>query len=417
MIRKRHLNLRKYSIGLLLAIIPAMLFLTTAELLSHFFLLNEKEKAIGAEKLLDTFLSGQNLRANLLLGCKVRDTFRKDPLFGFSPSRTAPCGNPNFKDAFTDSNAIPEDRNTNRFFILMTGGSVSFNLNMEKGKYLENELNRHYIPPKGKSFVVLNAAVAAWKLPNQINAALLYAHRVDAVVSLDGFNELYSNTDLKLHHPEPSYYYAVQRQNIPFSTHLKLWFASLLTRSTHAINVLKKSSLIYHLISKLVFSADADFKKEIASYQNTEEFPSHYKFPENVSKNEKFKLNIKQYLMWTGYFSQVVKSSQTKFFHFLQPVVHIGKPLTQNEKYFFNQNLYEHSLLLEKEYKTALDNKLFPGKSLMRVYENNSEDIFADAVHPIKDFDTGESHGYEILAKNIALALHENWHLKKISKN
>ncbi|MFK5143509.1 hypothetical protein ACI4A9_28820, partial [Klebsiella pneumoniae] len=44
--------------------------------------------------------------------------------------------------------------------------------------------------PNGKPFRVLSGANGAWSYPSQINFLSLYGDSADAVVALDGFNEL-----------------------------------------------------------------------------------------------------------------------------------------------------------------------------------------------------------------------------------
>ena len=58
-------------------------------------------------------------------------------------------------------------------------------------RYLEEELNKKYVSPNGKPWMVLNGADGAWKEPQPFILFSLYASSVDAVVNLGGFNEHY----------------------------------------------------------------------------------------------------------------------------------------------------------------------------------------------------------------------------------
>jgi hypothetical protein len=79
---------------------------------------------------------------------------------------------------------------------LLTGGSVASQLGQNNlppaPHYLEEELNNRYVSPSGKPFLVLNGGDGAWKEPQQLILFAMYAGTVDAVLTLDGFNEHYT---------------------------------------------------------------------------------------------------------------------------------------------------------------------------------------------------------------------------------
>ena len=63
-------------------------------------------------------------------------------------------------------------------------------LHESSGKnYFEYYLNKNFISPNGKPFKIYTGAMGGWTFPNQIMMTLMYNDRVDAIVSLDGYNE------------------------------------------------------------------------------------------------------------------------------------------------------------------------------------------------------------------------------------
>ena len=76
--------------------------------------------------------------------------------------------------------------------MLVTGEPVSAQL-MRSGPngtpYLQAILERDYLSPNGRPFLLLNGGDGGWHQPQQLILFLLYADAVHAVVTLDGFNE------------------------------------------------------------------------------------------------------------------------------------------------------------------------------------------------------------------------------------
>ena len=89
----------------------------------------------------------------------------------------------------------PSSRIPNYYTVILTGGSVASQLGQNQKppapRYLEEELNKKYVSPNGKPWLVLNGADGAWKEPQPFILFSLYASSVDAVVSLGGYNEHY----------------------------------------------------------------------------------------------------------------------------------------------------------------------------------------------------------------------------------
>ena len=78
---------------------------------------------------------------------------------------------------------------------MLIGGSVASQLAQNQAppapRYLEEELNKKYVSPNGKPWMVLNGGDGAWKEPQPFILFSLYATSVDAVITLGGFNEHY----------------------------------------------------------------------------------------------------------------------------------------------------------------------------------------------------------------------------------
>jgi hypothetical protein len=145
----------------------------------------------SADALDNTFIAGVTGQS---VGCRYVDTLYPHPYLGFVHHGNPPCGLPAINNIGLFGPGLPSERRTDRFVVLVTGGSVSAQL-MSSGPsgtpYLQAILERDYVSPTGQPFLLLNGGDGGWHQPQQAILFLLYADAVNAVVTLDGFNERY----------------------------------------------------------------------------------------------------------------------------------------------------------------------------------------------------------------------------------
>ncbi|MBS0550129.1 MAG: hypothetical protein JSR24_20425, partial [Proteobacteria bacterium] len=128
--------------------------------------------------------------------CRYVDALYPHPYVAFVHHGNPPCGLTNVNNVGLFNDDFPTVKRTDRYTVLVVGGSVASQLaqNMPAPpapKYLEEELNKRYLSPNGKPWLVLNGGDGAWKEPQQFILFSMYASSVDAVVALDGYNEYY----------------------------------------------------------------------------------------------------------------------------------------------------------------------------------------------------------------------------------
>src|SRR5262245_13056832 len=125
--------------------------------------------------------------------CQYIDSLFPHPYLAFVHHGNPPCGVPGINNIGLFGPDFPSERIRDRFVVLVTGGSVAaqFGQMVPDGpRHLEIVLNERYVSPTGKPFLVLNGGDGAWRQPQQTILFLLYGDVVDAVITLDGFNEL-----------------------------------------------------------------------------------------------------------------------------------------------------------------------------------------------------------------------------------
>src|SRR5579864_592744 len=127
--------------------------------------------------------------------CRYVDTLYPHPYVAFVHHGNPPCGLANINNVGLFNDDFPTVKRTDRYTILLVGGSVASQMAQNWGPpaphYLELALNKGYVSPNGKPFLVLDGGDGAWKEPQSFILFSLYASSVDAVVTLDGYNEHY----------------------------------------------------------------------------------------------------------------------------------------------------------------------------------------------------------------------------------
>src|SRR5436190_17031682 len=176
------------------------------ELLANIYLFARDRRFISARQRPDalgnTFIAGVTQQN---AGCRYIDTLYPHPYLGFVHHGNPPCGVPNINNIGLFGPDYPSERRADRFVVLVTGGSVSAQL-MSAGPngmpYLQAILERDFVSPNGRPFLLLNGGDGGWHQPQQLILFLLYADAVHAVVTLDGFNERYFvGSDVRFEYP------------------------------------------------------------------------------------------------------------------------------------------------------------------------------------------------------------------------
>src|SRR5215475_7687733 len=127
--------------------------------------------------------------------CRYVDVLFPHPYLGFVHHGNPPCGMPNINNVGMLNDDYPTLRRTDRYTILLTGGSVASQVAQigwpPSPRILEEELNDNYLSPNGQPFLVLNGGAGAWKQPQPFILFALNAQALDCVITLVGMNELY----------------------------------------------------------------------------------------------------------------------------------------------------------------------------------------------------------------------------------
>lgn len=311
---------------------------------------------------------------------------------------------------------LPVVKNKNEFRIMLLGGSVaqqlSFYVNSDLQKqparpYIEYYLNKHYVSPTGYPFVVSAGAIGGWAFPNQIIMTLMYAERLDAIISLDGYNEaniIQSGKRFESVIGAQSLLAAYSKNSF-FHTY------SYLMRELYTLNskpLFKKS---YNLVVFYKLAA-LGLNKFYINDKVIDEFTSGATEPLNFPLPTRMDLALKQYERYMKNLHQLAESNKLHSIHFLQPSRHQGKTLTPKELATRTQDNVTSGTM--KELQTVffrLRRQGFPVYDLTNIFEKTSFTIYRDTVH----FEQvgGISPGNEIMVKAMAKQIQKQWKLKE----
>ena len=346
--------------------------------------------------------------------CRYIDTLYPHPYLGFVHHGNPPCG-------LTDVNNIgllgpdfPTIRPTDTYTILVTGGSVASQLAQPfggRGPYLERMLNERYQSPTGKPFLVLDGGDGAWKQPQQLILFTLYVDAVDAVVTLDGFNEVKYIASLhRFEYPATNF----QSAN-PLATQA---FPELLVR--YAVGraegivvtnaVLSRSQAAYAVISSL----DALLQRRAASKPAPRtSVDSIFALPKEWSTGDRAEWAMRQYEKYVRAMNAIGRDHGVRVAHFIQPVPAIDKPLGEDERRGAGgMNEYVDKYRWMSDRLLALRAQSIEVFNLADVFEGHSERLYLDDIHLIRNKD-GSSTGYRLMSERMAENLGTAWKLKR----
>lgn len=404
--------------GLITALVAVVLSLAAVELTAIVWLMVEDGHYTPAAEL---FQRTQNTYVRDLTkgtDCRYVDTLYPHPYVAFVHHGNPPCGAPNVNNVGLFGDDFPTEKRTDRYVVLMVGGSVASQLAQNwpapAPKYLEEELNTKYQSPNGKPFEVLNGADGAWKEPQSFILFSLFASSVDAVVALDGYNEHYMfrpYTEERLERPLSNFADVnpfVADEN--FGDAAIGWVIGRVAGTLTRLPLLGHSHAAYMIIRGI--EGVAKSKDTFKSAKRTT-LTSIFALPADVRGNGErvFQTQLELYRKYEREIEAVAKDNGARTAYFLQPVPTWGKPLTEDEKRMAANSadpiLYRRMV----DGMMALRQQGLPIHDLGDLLADQKQTIYADDIHFFRDA-KGESKGYRLMATRVAKDLAETWGLK-----
>lgn len=315
---------------------------------------------------------------------------------------------------------MPGSKREDYFTILVLGGSVASQfagLFDYSPRYLEKILNDRY-DFQGKTVKVLSAADGAWKQPQQVIMLSLYGHVADAVVSLEGFNEHYlflPGVSVSLELPAPNYWTVN-----PFLTGGAYRQLASSVEDTLAElgreNFIVRHSMAAYLLLRLGRTQIIKWcKKNSDGGAENERFgistASIFTIPDSF-REVPFEYNINLYKKYIRMMNAIADSLKMKKAFFMQPVPGLKKKLTPEELRVVGDLSYAPTYAAMEKELLSLTEEGVPVFSLVDVFEQSEETLYADSVHCVGGV-TEYSEGHRLMAEKMAAYLEKEWKLER----
>lgn len=328
--------------------------------------------------------------------CHWNSDYIIHPHLGFVRSPKGECGDEkNVDSGFANTRPIPLINSPQDFDILILGASVAEMLSFYGKNRLESELNNKFTGPRGENIRVHNGATAAAVWPQQLNA-LAYLHsRIDAVLVLDGFNEIdYTRKSYMFGTPSMQVYQEAREKTKSNGQNLRRF--------------LGQSPLGYSYTALAIYFALYEREQK-----NEYDYAYLHQFPEGFPREQREKHNARLYGEAVKQLSGMAKATGLLSAHFFQPMACYRKPCTPQERTkssYVRPNFREEYALYQEQFKAALKTGI-NGKDLSGIFEKEQGKIYKDAVHFSFDHNFN-SRGYDLLIEEMMPVLQKTYKLK-----
>jgi len=352
--------------------------------------------------------------------CRYVDTLFPHPYVGFVHHANPPCGQPWVNNVGLYGPDYPTVKRDDYYVVLLTGGSVASQLGQNNRppapRYLEEELNKRFVSPNGKPFLVLNGGDGAWKEPQPFILFSLYASSVDALAVLSGYNEHYfffPGMEERLERPLSNFLDVnpfVADEN--FGDAAVGWVMGRIAGSLALNPLLGRSHAAYLIIRGIEQVAKG---KDIFKSSKKTTLNSIFHMPDDIRTNPERAFNVQLELFqkyWRATYA-VARDNGVKAAFFLQPVPAIDKELTEEEKRVVGQMAYRDLYKRLTAGMMTLRERGLPVFNLADVFADQKGTIYADDIHVVRDDVRNESLGNRLLAARMGELLAETWGLQK----
>ena len=343
--------------------------------------------------------------------CRYVDTMYPHPYLAFVHHHDNPCGVADANNIGLLGDNFPVTRNPDRYVILISGGSVASQLSQlyDPGRrsFLEEELNRRYVSPTGKPFQVLNGALGAWKQPQQLIVFSIYGDFIDAVVTLDGYNEQYLMTPgLGVRFEMPAANYLGVNPIIAkdgfgnlavswFMGRVAGWLGQGITVNSHAA----------YLLAAALAGKPADDNSGFGA----QTYKTMMGLPGSIASSPPAYMDwqIAQYSKYIRMMDISAREFGIKSMFFLQPVPAVDKRLTPEESRNTPDTAYGQRYVEIVKRLLALNERNIAIRSILDVFKDETGTIYVDDIHPKRV--NMDSRGYSLIAARMAQEMAGNW--------
>ncbi|MBN2053815.1 hypothetical protein JW905_02755 [bacterium] len=313
---------------------------------------------------------------------------------------------------------FPLSKDDKTFTILVSGGSVATQFAQERPagiRYFQDILNERY-DFQGRPAVVLNGARGGWKHPQQFIMLLLFGDVIDGFITIEGFNELVCacgegfNKDLTYPAEDFAFLHADAGYGYEHILAAYMVERSYLLALHHP--VFKHSAFIY-LVSKAFRTRLSNWDQKHREGIPKPCYDDFFRLPADWSKARKKAHFLSRYKHFMRAMHASAESMGVRSVSFLQPVPPIQKNLTRMERAVMGDDGYRDDYQLMVDELLKLRQEGVPVVSMLDLFKDCREQVYADYVHCLEAEPDGRSLGYSLMAEHIADVLELEWNLQR----
>ncbi len=312
---------------------------------------------------------------------------------------------------------VPFEKSPKEFLLMIAGSSVASQFaqqNTNGVKYLEDILNSRY-DFGGRKVVVLNGGGGGWKYPQQAILFMMYANVLDAVITLDGFNEQYAfnGSSLRLEMPPNGFMEMNPLAKGSVDSFLGAYICNKIYFMTRDTPLLSHSHL-YWLVSHMTRNIiERQVTKNDKGNKYSTQIQKLFELPASWDYEKIYNFNMGLYKDYIMAVDALAVRKGIKRAFFMQAVPALGKDLTPEELKNAGDLSYKKTYERMEKDLLSLNQQNIPVISLVDVFADCKETIYADHGHCKVYGPNSESKGYQIMAEKVAAYLEKLWVLKR----
>lgn len=277
--------------------------------------------------------------------------------------------------------------------ILLMGGSVAHLLGMSK--HLERQLQAK----TSQKVRLLIDANGGWIYPQYFNIFTMHAANIDAVITLEGFNEITNFLSMYSTFHELYLYANAFGERFFLDSTLAIFVFNAAKSIIARWPWLKKSYLAYEIHSRICFTIQNFIAANTELDRNG--LIKRTRYPDSFSEQEALDLKFLEYQNYWRMTDAIAAQHKIKVYHFLQPIPSIAKETTPKELRAitaYTSGKIDRFTNMYKRIKSSLLELRREGifvEDLADVFQEVKGDIYMDHIHTFEQ-------GNILLAKRIA---------------
>ncbi len=270
--------------------------------------------------------------------------------------------------------------------VLLVGGSVAAQLGASR--LLERELNDCF----SEDWKVFTVADGAWKQPQQVIAQTIYGSGVKYIFSLEGFNEHYMLNPSKIDFAVPAANFATVTRTLPWTTKSVAKLVRFVETPLTSLPVFDRSQTLGMI---------ASFSRRFVESRYSEDLFALGARQWTHDQQIEFETRLNEYGRYIKLMGSIGQVHDQQVHVFVQPVPAIGKKLTDEEIAVVGNLAYGE--LYENMANSLLNIQManLHTYSLLQIFNDKTDSLYADAVHLGLNSSSGDSQGYRLIAEEM----------------